>query len=311
MKVITLSSWIDYTKLIHEEFNENHWIFRGHSDHEWLLIPSLQRLKRSDAIEIERELLRRYKSYLTLKNIAPLPEDALSCLAHMQHHGCPTRLLDFTKSPYIAAFFAYEDTPKFIKFKETEYIAIWAINSSWLRSETISRLLNYNEFLTKLIEDGIDYEATKLKKQTLLDLGDEQKAAELEKRFCEILEEKIRSYFGDFFIDSNHKVNIIFPVEPRTLSQRFYDQQGIFLSSSNISEGFMENLKSYPKYDDNVCLVLLPKSERENALKHFYKHNVTRAYLFGGVDGFAQSLLNSIQLPEEMNVSRANTLLTK
>src|SRR5216684_3693164 len=54
--------------------------------------------------------------------LAHVPDDADSFhwLALMQHHGAPTRLLDFTWSPYVAAFFALE--------RATSDAAIWAIN---------------------------------------------------------------------------------------------------------------------------------------------------------------------------------------
>jgi len=46
----------------------------------------------------------------------------------MQHHGAPTRLLDFTYSFYIAAYFALEESEK--------DCAIWALNMKWSVEES-------------------------------------------------------------------------------------------------------------------------------------------------------------------------------
>jgi hypothetical protein len=51
----------------------------------------------------------------------PAEDETLEWLALMQHHGAPTRLLDFTWSPYVAAFFALE--------RATADAAIWAGSS--------------------------------------------------------------------------------------------------------------------------------------------------------------------------------------
>ena len=47
-------------------------------------------------------------------------EDDFQWLALMQHHGAPTRLLDFTWSPYVAAFLALE--------RAVDDAAVWAIH---------------------------------------------------------------------------------------------------------------------------------------------------------------------------------------
>jgi hypothetical protein len=55
-----------------------------------------------------------------IRNNPTLPE----ILCYMQHYGCPTRLIDFTKSFYVATYFAVCD-PNSIGCK----YSIWAINN--------------------------------------------------------------------------------------------------------------------------------------------------------------------------------------
>jgi hypothetical protein len=80
----------------------NIW-FRGHADSSWSLTPSIMRPPQSFTNEVV--LLKKFK-----QNAVPLlehvPRDEADWLFLMQHHGVPTRLLDWTESPLVALYFA-------------------------------------------------------------------------------------------------------------------------------------------------------------------------------------------------------------
>ena len=113
MHIEQVSEWSQFIALTDAQ---DGWAFRGETSANWPLASSLSR--RLQAYSPQRELwplreeraLRvfRRKAHIYADDSAAL-NDTLRCLALMQHHGASTRLLDFTKSPYVAAFFALEE----------------------------------------------------------------------------------------------------------------------------------------------------------------------------------------------------------
>ena len=129
-----LSSWEQFLERITDSPYSN-WAFRGQREQQWPLFSGLSRYLRSFQVDPrawpdqEARILRIFKrkahQFLTPR---PEPGDDLQWLALMQHHGAPTRLLDFTWSPYVAAFFALE--------RATGEAAVWALNSRLVQMQT-------------------------------------------------------------------------------------------------------------------------------------------------------------------------------
>lgn len=96
------------------------FVFRGLSDADYDLKTSLTRL--GGAYEmLEQVILRTFRKYA--HRDASAGDSVWNWLALAQHHGLPTRLLDWTFSPYVALHFATSSLEKY----EMDG-AVWCIN---------------------------------------------------------------------------------------------------------------------------------------------------------------------------------------
>lgn len=94
------------------------FVYRGQAADSWGLEPKLARVLRqagvtsqSEGERIERRLLEQFESRAHHHLPAEIPSairvaNRMARWSLMQHHGAPTRLLDWTQSPYVAAYFA-------------------------------------------------------------------------------------------------------------------------------------------------------------------------------------------------------------
>jgi hypothetical protein len=130
--VFRLESWQDFLEhVIHTPYSN--WAFRGERDSSWPLYSSISRYLMHNAVardawsEQEARILRIFKrkAHQFLER-PPEWDDDFQWLALMQHHGAPTRLIDFTWSPYVAAFFALE--------RALGDCVVWAMNPASVAS---------------------------------------------------------------------------------------------------------------------------------------------------------------------------------
>ena len=154
---IRISTWSEFFSLV-QNMRYGEWYFRGHEDSSWTLSTGLDRVRKGWDKRFKKsippfngtgvQLLNDYdfRAYENRKpferklEIAGINEfrsltkgrfDAsfanLDYLGAMQHYGSHTRLLDFTFSPFVATFFAFEKDEVFSER------AVYAINANRLQ----------------------------------------------------------------------------------------------------------------------------------------------------------------------------------
>lgn len=135
MPAKVLKSWSEFQSKVVDPFCKKErdkradvW-FRGQSDSTWPLLTTLDRWQtfpsNVERTELYKKLMTTFREEIVgVEASKSVPEgDALELLA--RHHGLPSTLLDWSRSPYVAAYFAFEES---LQKKGAASTAIWACN---------------------------------------------------------------------------------------------------------------------------------------------------------------------------------------
>ncbi|MEO5804235.1 MAG: FRG domain-containing protein, partial [Verrucomicrobiota bacterium] len=86
-----------------------HLSYRGHDRDDWKLLPKLCRDRKNLSVQVlkqdESDVIREYRSRFRLHDWT-----VTEIMAYAQHHGAPTRLLDWSRNPFIGLWFAVSNS---------------------------------------------------------------------------------------------------------------------------------------------------------------------------------------------------------
>ena len=141
---ITVRSWAELSERLFDNswqpdigrFRSN-YAFRGVADSGYELSTSFFR-NCGEMAHLEYHLLRNFRKYAQIQDADQLSD--WRCMTIAQHHGLPTRLMDWTYSPFVALHFATANPDRFDRDA-----AIWHVD-----------FIKANRLLPPLLRDALD-----------------------------------------------------------------------------------------------------------------------------------------------------------
>nr|WP_314860780.1 FRG domain-containing protein [uncultured Undibacterium sp.] len=244
------------------------WVFRGHKSDKYILESSLERYCNfceysSYAQSIEDTMISDFKSrahlYLSRDII---PDTKLGWLSLMQHHGCPTRLIDFTTLPYVALFFAQDGFDS----SAGSDMCIWAISNKFLETESFN-------YLSEKAGLNVNYKTFALNKDR---------------------------FFDEIFDRGGHP--IIISIEPKITNLRLESQSGLFLLSGSYDKKFNNYFVPTEEKSTHARKIVISSRIVNDVIRLLMDTGINNRRIYPGIDGVGKDIAAQlkIQLQDEL-----------
>jgi len=269
---IRINSWSE----LQEEFFRGSWnsniqrfrspfVFRGLSDTSYRLETSLIRLG-GPFPSLERHLLRNFRKYG--QSLAKEFSSFWHLLTLAQHHGLPTRLMDWTYSPYVALHFAMANHEKFdldgviwvINFQQCHDLLPKELQKSLRREGAQAFTVELLSHLSKVHTETETLESPSFH-NIIRSLEDFDQLGE----------------FGEFLLF----------FEPPSIDERIINQFALFSVLPNPERAIDDWLQNHPELYRRI---IIPASKKWEFRDKLDQCNITERVMFPGLDGLSSWL---------------------
>ena len=254
---------------------EEKMVFRGIKDFSELN-PSINRVRTSyeetsNLESMEFNLLYQFKKHATSYLNGNL--DILDIVAYAQHFGLPTRLIDWTRNPFVALYFAInrskENQPVYIFY--TNLVDNTLLNRSYAGFRHIDLengkefIMDYKIFIDSIKDREILKEHVKTRSLDLENIG--------------IIDDSTVNDNGLIFYECNSS-------NPRLIAQ-----QGLFSIPISIEN---DNAKREILDNTNFIKILLNADEKQELLKYLKNMNYNGIRLFPDVQSICLNIVSDL-----------------
>ncbi len=270
------------------------WIFRGHKRESYGLKPSIERAHPyCEWAEAEYRVLSEFRSKARMHlDPAQIPamDDKLGWLAVMQHYGAPTRLLDFTYSPYVALYFALRNRDK----KESDHVEVWGIDAAALRERAGIRSKEADKKSRE--QRGEPHKGGKVS-FSLEDMTSSlQNAQEDDDSWGKLIREALDP--GGIRREHFNRNGFVAVALPPLQNSRLSSQQGIFLFNGAQDLPFESSLDFMMQdvEEEWYKRFRIPENALEKLEEQLFRFNIHDLSLFPDVEGLAGFVRQKIRL---------------